>query len=217
MRLDVAYHLSPVDNRGPILHDGLSIMQPVSDELTQPDGTPVAFPWVCLAPSPMDAWALLPQSVRRAVERWDVWQVQLVDTDRVEVRTDLGVRVREVRAIHGIGPDRVHYIGTYDPSVAKPTTRRRAARVEPEPPEDDDEDHEDDAPPRSPAPPRSEQSSDFLLTTDELADELRVPKQTIYHWRKQGGGPPALRIGRGLRYRRGDVDEWLASQVDDGA
>jgi excisionase family DNA binding protein len=52
---------------------------------------------------------------------------------------------------------------------------------------------------------------DEFLTTEELADLLRIPAATIYQWRLRGQGPPALKIGRHLRWRRTAVDEWLDS------
>ena len=48
-----------------------------------------------------------------------------------------------------------------------------------------------------------------LATPVEVADYLRVPLRTIYRWRYAGEGPPAFRIGRHLRFRWADVEEWL--------
>lgn len=53
-----------------------------------------------------------------------------------------------------------------------------------------------------------------LLTAQEVAEALRVPLSTIYRWRHSGIGPPALRIGRHLRYRREDVHAWIEQQMD---
>lgn len=50
------------------------------------------------------------------------------------------------------------------------------------------------------------------LTTDELADWLRIPIGTIYDWRAKGEGPVAYRLGRHLRWRRDDVEDWLQDQ-----
>jgi len=47
------------------------------------------------------------------------------------------------------------------------------------------------------------------LTPAELADLVRLPLGTIYAWRHKGTGPPALKVGRHIRYRRCDVDAWL--------
>lgn len=51
-----------------------------------------------------------------------------------------------------------------------------------------------------------------LMTADEVAATLKVPKQTIYAWRHKGEGPPAARIGRFLRWRRADVEQWVRDQ-----
>ncbi len=53
-----------------------------------------------------------------------------------------------------------------------------------------------------------------LLTPTEVADYLGVPIKTLYAWRHRGRGPQALRVGKHLRYRLGDVETWLAQQAD---
>jgi excisionase family DNA binding protein len=50
-----------------------------------------------------------------------------------------------------------------------------------------------------------------LLTTEQLASYLQKPVPTLYAWRHRGEGPPAISVGRGLRYRREDVEAWLES------
>ena len=55
---------------------------------------------------------------------------------------------------------------------------------------------------------------DELLTEQELAALLKVSVRTVRTWRTEGTGPPALRIGRGVRYRRRDVDAWLERQAE---
>jgi excisionase family DNA binding protein len=47
-----------------------------------------------------------------------------------------------------------------------------------------------------------------LLTVAQDADQLQVTPQTIRNW-IEGGTLPAVRIGRGFRVRRSDVDELL--------
>jgi excisionase family DNA binding protein len=56
---------------------------------------------------------------------------------------------------------------------------------------------------------------DELLTEQELAALLKVSVRTVRAWRIEGTGPPSLRIGRGVRYRRRDVDTWLEQQAED--
>jgi excisionase family DNA binding protein len=52
-----------------------------------------------------------------------------------------------------------------------------------------------------------------LLTPKEVGELLQIPVTTLYGWRYAGRGPRALRVGRHLRYRRDDVEEWL-DEVD---
>ena len=54
---------------------------------------------------------------------------------------------------------------------------------------------------------------DELLTPAELADYLKVPVKTLYDWRYERKGPTSIKIGRHLRYRRTDVDDWLDRQA----
>lgn len=48
-----------------------------------------------------------------------------------------------------------------------------------------------------------------LLSPQELSDETGIPVSTLYVWRTRGEGPKGFRLGRHLRYRRSDVDEWI--------
>ena len=52
-------------------------------------------------------------------------------------------------------------------------------------------------------------ADDVLLTEAEVAEMLRVSQRTVRRWRNEGTGPPALRIGRRIRYRRSAVETWL--------
>lgn len=53
-----------------------------------------------------------------------------------------------------------------------------------------------------------------IMTTEEVAAHLRIPSATLYQWRLKGYGPPAMKVGRHLRFRRVDVDSWLSAQAD---
>ena len=50
-----------------------------------------------------------------------------------------------------------------------------------------------------------------LLTVDQVATVLKVPKATLYQWSYQGEGPPVVRIGRHLRYPSDLLDTWITS------
>jgi len=53
-----------------------------------------------------------------------------------------------------------------------------------------------------------------LMTAEDLAEHLVVPIATLYAWRSRGQGPPAIKVGRWLRYRRSDVEAWLTKQSE---
>lgn len=52
-----------------------------------------------------------------------------------------------------------------------------------------------------------------LLRPRELSELLGVPVGTLANWRSARTGPPFVKIGRHVRYRRGDVDEWIAARL----
>jgi excisionase family DNA binding protein len=56
-----------------------------------------------------------------------------------------------------------------------------------------------------------------LLTAAETAAYLRIPVETLYQWRSHGIGPRAARVGRHLRYRRAEIDRWLAEREQEPA
>ena len=52
--------------------------------------------------------------------------------------------------------------------------------------------------------------TDELMTWREVAEWLRVSKNTLELWRRGGTGPAWLRLDSGrIRYRRADVQAWL--------
>jgi excisionase family DNA binding protein len=53
---------------------------------------------------------------------------------------------------------------------------------------------------------------DDVVTIDEVALRLHVPKTTLYGWRYKGTGPRSHRVGRHVRYRWSDVLDWLDQQ-----
>jgi excisionase family DNA binding protein len=55
-----------------------------------------------------------------------------------------------------------------------------------------------------------------LLSISELADYLGVPVSTIHYWRGKEQGPPALKVGRRLRFRTVDVARWLSEKREAG-
>ena len=51
----------------------------------------------------------------------------------------------------------------------------------------------------------------LLIDIDELADYLRLKKQTIYNWLHQGK-ISGMKVGGVWRFDRRDVDAWLKSR-----
>jgi excisionase family DNA binding protein len=60
----------------------------------------------------------------------------------------------------------------------------------------------------------SPDSFERLLTVNEVSAWLRVPRSTLYGWRYAGTGPIGFCLGRGVRYRRSDVEAWLETRAD---
>lgn len=52
------------------------------------------------------------------------------------------------------------------------------------------------------------------LGIGQLAAELGVPQSTVYAWRHKGSGPRGYRLGRAVRFRRADIEVWLAERAD---
>jgi excisionase family DNA binding protein len=55
---------------------------------------------------------------------------------------------------------------------------------------------------------------DRLLTPVEAAEFLGIKPQTLATWRVTGRyGIPFIRVGTAVRYRRRDLEKWLASRT----
>jgi excisionase family DNA binding protein len=51
-----------------------------------------------------------------------------------------------------------------------------------------------------------------VISIDEVARRLDIPKSTLYGWRYKHTGPRSHRAGKHLRYRWSEVLEWLDNQ-----
>lgn len=60
------------------------------------------------------------------------------------------------------------------------------------------------------------QSEGSILTIDQAAVYLAIPKATLYTWRTRrvGFGPRAVKMGGCLRYRRSDLDAWIVDHLE---
>ena len=59
--------------------------------------------------------------------------------------------------------------------------------------------------------PMSDQP-DEILTIDEVAAYLKAGKRTVYRLAARGK-LPAFKLGGTWRFRRGDLDKWIASRI----
>lgn len=65
-------------------------------------------------------------------------------------------------------------------------------------------------------PAHSPVMPDPLMTIDQAAEYLAVPKSTLYTWRtrRPGFGPRAIKLGGTIRYRRSDLDAWIEAHAE---
>lgn len=52
-----------------------------------------------------------------------------------------------------------------------------------------------------------------ILNTIEAAAYVRLSKPTLDRLRISGEGPVYVQLGRAVRYRKADLDDWLASRL----
>ncbi len=55
---------------------------------------------------------------------------------------------------------------------------------------------------------------DDWLTSEWIANDLKVPLSTWYQWRSAGKGPRAIKVGKHVRVRRNDYEDWLTTLQD---
>ena len=55
-----------------------------------------------------------------------------------------------------------------------------------------------------------------MLTLTELAERLNVTPKVVYGLRYRGEAPPAIRVGRELRFDLRDVEAWEDARRDNG-
>ena len=60
-----------------------------------------------------------------------------------------------------------------------------------------------------------EKQPDAVLTIEELAVYLKIPKSTLYKLVREGK-VPSQKVGRHLRFHREVIDEWLKRQGSHG-
>ncbi|WP_019056439.1 helix-turn-helix domain-containing protein [Streptomyces prunicolor] len=56
---------------------------------------------------------------------------------------------------------------------------------------------------------------DRYLTADDIAVIFKVPKETVYQWRRKHTGPPGFRIGKYIRYDPAAVHAYVTERMAD--
>ena len=64
----------------------------------------------------------------------------------------------------------------------------------------------------SPVKKSSTAQREEILTLDEVAAYLKAGKRTVYRL-AANGGLPAFKLGGTWRFRKADLDQWMAAQV----
>lgn len=113
MKFGPLYHWSPRDRRESIRVDGLKPYCPPSVHSDEAADWAMGCGVICLGPTPSAAWGLSGGMDRFTSEElaWDLWQVNLADTDEIHVRAEFGPTIKEVRVHNAIPGDRVWWVG----------------------------------------------------------------------------------------------------------
>lgn len=82
----------------------------------------LAFPYLCLSPSPASAWGLSgDMDWVTEIDHWDLWQVRLAEGDEVRFRGDFGPVLREIRVYNVIPADRAWWVACREIPAAEPS------------------------------------------------------------------------------------------------
>ena len=55
---------------------------------------------------------------------------------------------------------------------------------------------------------------DEILSTDQAAVDYNIPRRVLTDLRTSGGGPTYIKVShRCVRYRRGDIEQWLSERT----
>ncbi|WP_084404752.1 helix-turn-helix domain-containing protein [Pseudovibrio sp. Ad13] len=52
-----------------------------------------------------------------------------------------------------------------------------------------------------------------MITEAAAADYLGISIRTIQAWRVRGGGPSYVKMGKSVRYRPSDIQNWIESHL----
>jgi excisionase family DNA binding protein len=53
----------------------------------------------------------------------------------------------------------------------------------------------------------------LYLTEKQTGKRIAVSRSALRKWRREGVGPPYVKLGRMVRYPRAELDKWLKSRL----
>lgn len=56
-------------------------------------------------------------------------------------------------------------------------------------------------------------TDEVILSTDQAAELLGLSERTLENWRWQRKGPSYVKLGRSIRYRKTDVENWIKANI----
>lgn len=62
-------------------------------------------------------------------------------------------------------------------------------------------------------PPDNQEAHMEIMDVEEAAEYVRLGASTLNRFRTSGGGPRYAKLGKSVRYRKTDLDAWLASRI----
>lgn len=54
-----------------------------------------------------------------------------------------------------------------------------------------------------------------MLAPEEVSDLLSIEQRTLRSWRQAGTGPPAIRMGKYVRYPAAELEKWIAERTSE--
>lgn len=123
MILPPLFHWSPADRRKQIIRYGLRPgCRPTIGTISTVGGSDESGDgrhMLCLSSSPSAAWGLSgDMRWARDIAAWDLWQINLTDTDEVHILPSWGPVVTEVRVANRIPKSRIWWIARRETEAA---------------------------------------------------------------------------------------------------
>ena len=60
-----------------------------------------------------------------------------------------------------------------------------------------------------------EQLNTGFLSSEEVARALNISTRTLHRWGRLRKGPPSIKVGRSVYYRRASIERWLLALESD--